>query len=72
MITTWRAVAADGVKPGSWRMLVAAHLCAPSREPAPQLLYAILDTGSPWSVVAGNLARQFCGTEWFEKRPFQA
>lgn len=62
MITSWQHVSSkDKVKPESWRMFVAAHLCASGGEPGPQCVNAILDTGSPWSVLTEDFARQFCG-----------
>jgi len=48
-------------------MFVSAYLCAPGSEPGRDLVNAILDTGSPWSVATGDLARRYCGIRDIEK-----
>ena len=70
MITNWRLVSSpDDVKPSSWRIRLCAHLCESGGDPGPLPLYAILDTGSPWSVLTEDVAWQFCGIRNIERGP---
>lgn len=70
MIAAWQSVpSADGVRPQSWRIFVSAHLCARGREPVEDRVSAILDTGSPWSVLTEDVAWQFCGIRNIERGP---
>ena len=70
MITSWKPVPSpDNVKPDSWRICVSVNLCAPGKEPAPNVVPAIVDTGSAWSVFTENIARHYCGIRDIETGP---
>lgn len=67
MIAPWRAIPSpDNVKPSSWRMYVMTYLCAPGEEPLPNVVRAVLDTGSPWSVFTEDIAQRYCGIQDIE------